>query len=325
MTALVKCELCPRYCILDHGQKGECRIRVNIDGKLYAVTYGYPCSIHIDPVEKKPLYHFLPGTPILSLATVGCNLHCKNCQNWEISQAEPYQYETEFIEPEKISVLAVQYQCPSIAYTYTEPLAYYEYTYECCKISAEKGLKNVLVTAGYINEEPYKRLLPFVHSANIDLKGFSEEFYRTVCDGTLKPVLKTLELTKNAGVELEVTNLVIPTINDKEEDLQKLSAWVSKNLGRETPLHFSQFYPRYKMTHLPPTPLETLLKARQIALNEGLQHVYIGNIIHRESSNTYCPSCKTLLIERYGYNILQNNISNGKCPKCHREIYGIWQ
>ncbi len=323
--ALVKCDLCPRYCVLDKGQKGECRIRVNIDGKLCAVTYGHPCSIHIDPVEKKPLYHFLPGTPILSLATVGCNLHCKNCQNWEISQAEPYQYKTEFIEPEEIVNLALRYQCPSIAYTYTEPLAYYEYTYECCKISAEKGLKNVLVTAGYINEEPYKRLQPFVHSANIDLKAFSDEFYRTVCDGTLKPVLRTLELTKNAGIELEVTNLIIPTLNDKDEDFRKLSEWIVKNLGKDTPLHFSQFYPRYKMTHLPPTPLETLVKARKIAMDAGLQFVYIGNVIHRESSNTYCPSCKFLLIERYGYNILQNNISQGKCPKCGAEIYGIWQ
>jgi len=296
-----------------------------MDGKLYAVTFGHPCSIHIDPMEKKPLYHFLPGTPILSLATVGCNLHCKNCQNWEISQAEPYQYETKFIEPENIVSLAIQYKSPSIAYTYTEPLAYYEYTYECCKISAEKGLKNVLVTAGYINKEPYKRLLPFIHSANIDLKGITDEFYRTVCDGTLKPVLQTLELTKNSHAILEVTNLVIPTLNDKEEDFQKLSSWIAQNLGKDTPLHFSQFYPRYKMTHLPPTPLETLLKARQIANNEGLYFVYIGNIVHRDSSNTYCPSCNTLLIERYGYNILQNNITQGKCPKCNTEIYGIWQ
>ncbi|HOV33853.1 MAG TPA: AmmeMemoRadiSam system radical SAM enzyme [Candidatus Hydrogenedens sp.] len=325
MKQLVQCELCPRNCILDENQKGECRIRINIGGKLYTVTYGHPCSIHVDPMEKKPLYHFLPATPILSLATVGCNFHCKNCQNWEISQAEPYQYETEFTEPVEIANLAIHHKCPSVAYTYTEPLAYYEYTYDCCKAAVEKGLKNVLVTAGYINEEPYKQLLQFVHAANIDLKSFSEEFYRTVCDGTLKPVLKTLELTKKAAVELEVTNLVIPTLNDKDEDIQKLSNWVAVNLGKDTPLHFSQFYPQYKMTHLPPTPLETLIKARQIAQNEGLQFVYIGNIIHREGSNTYCPSCKTLLIERYGFNVLTNNIVDGSCPKCRTKIYGTWK
>lgn len=325
MKQLVQCELCPRNCILDENQKGECRIRINIGGKLYTVSYGHPCSIHVDPMEKKPLYHFLPGTPILSLATVGCNLHCKNCQNWEISQAEPYQYETEFTEPTEIANLAIQYKCPSVAYTYTEPLAYYEYTYDCCKAAVEKGLRNVLVTAGYINEEPYKQLLQLVHAANIDLKSFSEEFYRTVCDGTLKPVLKTLELTKKTGVELEVTNLVIPTLNDKDEDIQKLSNWIAANLGKDTPLHFSQFYPQYKMTHLPTTPLETLVKARQIAQNEGLQFVYIGNIIHREGSNTYCPSCKSLLIERYGFNVLANNITNGGCPKCGTKIYGTWK
>lgn len=324
MNNLVQCELCPRECVLAPNQKGDCRIRVNIDGKLIATTYGHPCSIHIDPIEKKPLYHFLPATPILSLATVGCNLHCKNCQNWEISQAEPYQYETEFISPQTIADLTLKYKCPSVAYTYTEPLAYYEYTYDCCKVIAEKGLKNVIVSAGYINEKPLRELLPLIHGANIDLKGFSEDFYKTVCSGTLKPVLRTLELTKKAGVEVEVTNLVIPTLNDTDDMFRQLSKWIKENLGKETPLHFSQFYPRYKMTHLPPTPLDTLIRAREIALSEGLLFVYIGNIIHRESSNTYCPTCKKILIERYGFNVLQNNLVNGKCPQCNTEIYGIW-
>lgn len=325
MEKLVQCELCPRYCILAPGQKGECRIRVNIDGKLFALTYGHPCSIHIDPVEKKPLYHFLPGTPILSLATVGCNLHCKNCQNWEISQAEAADVETEYISPKDIVRLAIQFKCPSIAYTYTEPLAYYEYTLDCCKSAVEAEIKNVLVTAGFINEEPYKTLLPFVHSANIDLKGFSEKFYREVCDGSLKPILKTIELTKNAGVELEITNLVIPTLNDKEEDFRELSKWIVSTLGADIPLHFSQFYPRYKMTHLPPTPLETLIKAREIAISEGLKYVYIGNVLHRESSITYCPNCKKELIERYGFNVIKNIVKDGKCPECGTSIYGVWR
>ncbi|MCX8066117.1 MAG: AmmeMemoRadiSam system radical SAM enzyme [Candidatus Hydrogenedentes bacterium] len=325
MVNLIQCELCPRYCILAPGQKGECRIRVNVDGKLTALTYGHPCSIHIDPMEKKPLYHFLPGTPILSLATVGCNLHCKNCQNWEISQAEPTDIETEYISPQDIVNLAIKYKCPSIAYTYTEPLAYYEYTYDCCKYAFEVGVKNVLVTAGFINEEPYKLLIPLIHATNIDLKGFSEKFYQEVCDGSLKPILRTLELTKQAGKELEVTNLVIPTLNDSDEDFRQLSKWIASNLGADTPLHFSQFYPRYKMTNLPPTPLETLIRAREIAISEGLLYVYIGNIRHRESSITYCPKCKSELVERYGFNVIKNLLNKGKCPYCGTLIYGVWE
>ena len=215
--------------------------------------------------------------------------------------------------------------CPSLAYTYTDPIVYYEYTYDTAKLACEEGLRNVLVTAGYINTEPWKRLLRFVDAANIDIKGMTDEFYREICSATLKPVLNALVLAKASGVWVEVTNLLIPTLNDKPEQIRQLVRWVKANLGGETPLHFSRFFPRHKMLNLPPTSLETLTLARQIAMAEGLQYVYIGNIAAKEGQNTYCPACRVLLIERSGYTILQNNLKNGTCPKCGNEIYGVWK
>lgn len=321
----VQCELCPKGCVIAPGQSGECRIRVNLDGKLLAVTYGYPCSVHIDPIEKKPMFHFMPGSPILSLATVGCNLHCKNCQNWEISQENPENVSAKPLAPEEIPGLANRYQCNSIAYTYTEPLAYYEYTLDSCVKAKEAGLKNVLVTAGYINPKPLEKLCPYVDGANIDLKAYSDSFYREICGATLAPVLNTLAMSKNMGVEVEVTNLVIPTLNDTDEDFRSLSRWMFQNMGPETPLHFSQFYPRYQMQHLPPTPPETLDRAREIALAEGLNFVYIGNVLRPGGENTYCPRCKLLLIERRGFTVLQNRLRDGCCPDCSQRIHGVWQ
>ena len=302
-------------------------MRVNIDGVLKTLVYGYPCSINIDPVEKKPLYHFLPGTPILSIATVGCNLHCENCQNWEISQANPEDGNISAYScpPDKLIALTERYNCPSLAYTYTDPIVYYEYTYDSAKLARSAGIRNVLVTAGYINEQPWKKLLEYIDAANIDLKGITDDFYRRVCSATLKPVQNALILAKASRVLVEVTNLIIPTMNDKPEQIRQLAQWVKSNLGRETPLHFSGFYPRYKMRHLPPTSLKTLETARQIALSEGLDYVYIGNLNSKEGNNTYCPGCKGLLIERSGFTILKNRLRNGSCPDCSKEIYGVWQ
>ena len=321
----VKCELCPKMCLIEPGQSGECRVRINIDGVLRTVVYGFPCSIHVDPVEKKPLFHFLPGTPILSIATVGCNLHCRNCQNWEISQANPEDSRAVFCPPEKLLELTQRQRCPSLAYTYTDPIVYYEYTYDTARLAHDKGIRNVLVTAGYVSPEPWKRLLEFVDAANIDLKGMTDKFYREVCSGTLKPVQDALVMAKAAGVMVEVTNLIIPTLNDKPEDIGELVRWVRANLGSDTPIHFSQFYPRHQMLHLPPTPAQTLEKARQIAMSEGLDYVYIGNISSKAGQNTYCPECKSLLIERSGYTILQNRLKDGHCPDCSAEIYGVWK
>jgi pyruvate formate lyase activating enzyme len=314
-------------CIIKPGQSGECRVRINIDGVLRTVVYGFPhySSIHIDPIEKKPLFHFLPSTGILSIATVGCNLHCKNCQNWDISQANPEESKAVFCPPERLVELAKEYRCLSLAYTYSDPIIFYEYTYDTAKLAKEANIRNVLVTAGYINKEPWERLLKVVDAANIDLKGITDDFYVRVCSGTLKPVQEALVLAKASGILVEVTNLIIPTLNDKPEEIRQLSRWVKTNLGSETPLHFSGFTPRYKMRHLPFTSLQTLETAREIAISEGLKYVYIGNVRSKHGENTYCPGCGGLLIKRSIYTILQNRLKDGCCPDCSKEIYGVWK
>ena len=321
----IQCLLCPKECLIAQGQSGECRVRINVDDVLRTVVYSYPCSMHIDPVEKKPCFHFLPGTSTFSLATVGCNLHCKNCQNWEISQANPEDSEAVFCPPEKLVELAKANQCTSLAYTYTDPVIYYEYVLDTSKLAKAAGIRNILVTAGYINKEPWKELLQYTDAARIDLKSMSDVFYRENCSATLKPVLDSLVLAKESGVHLEVINLVIPTLNDKPEQIRELAGWVKSNLGGDTPLHFSQFYPQYKMLYLPPTSAETLDTAWQIAQAEGMKYVYIGNIASVTGQNTYCPGCKKLLIERSGYTVLQNWLKEGCCPDCGEKIYGVWK
>ncbi len=320
----LQCNLCPKGCMIEPGQSGECRIRVNMDDRLFATTYGHPCAVHVDPVEKKPMFHFLPGTAILSLATVGCNLHCKNCQNWEISQEDPENAPARELPPEQVARLAQEQGCLSVAYTYTEPLVYYEYTLDCSMRAREAGLKNVIVTAGYLNEEPLRKLYPYIDGAQIDIKSMSDQFYREICDASLGPVLQACVLAREAGVLVEITNLVIPTLNDSDEDFRKLARWIASNLGAETPLHFSRFFPQYQMKNLPPTPAETLRRAKTIAHEEQLCYVYIGNLSLEGAENTYCPSCKQLVIERRGYTVVGNTIRNGKCP-CGKEIGGIWQ
>ena len=322
----VQCELCPKMCLIEPGQSGECRVRINIDGVLHSVVYGFPCSVSpYDPVEKKPLFHFLPGTRILSIATVGCNLHCLNCQNWDISQKNPEESTAAFLPPERLVQLAKSNRYLSIAYTYSDPIIFYEYTYDTAKLARKEGIRSVLVTAGYINPQPWKELLEYIDAANIDLKFISDDLYRRICTGTLKPVQNAMVMAKASGILVEVTNLIIPTLNDKPEQIRELARWLKTNLGRETPLHFSGFYPRYKMQHLPPTSLKTLEMAREIAISEGLDYVYIGNVRSKEGENTYCPGCKGLLIERKGYTILQNRLKEGCCPDCSQEIYGVWK
>jgi pyruvate formate lyase activating enzyme len=311
-------------CVIPDGHAGECRIRVNLDGKLLAVTHSRPCAVHIDPVEKKPLYHFLPGTGTFSIATVGCNLHCKNCQNWQISQAEPGKTEAYLLPPENLCDLAKKESCPSISYTYTEPLVYYEYTLESCIKAREAGLKNILVTAAYLNPEPLKELFAHVDAANIDLKSMSDDFYRDICGATLKPVLVAISLARSMGIMVEITNLLIPTLNDSETEIKQLTVWVKENLGADTPLHFSRFFPHYRMQNLPATPEQTLIKAREIAYAAGLKHVYIGNL-STEGNNTICPKCGKRLIYRQGYRIMENNIlATGRCRFCQQEIHGVW-
>jgi len=320
----LRCDLCPKYCLIEPGQSGDCRVRVNIDGTLHAVTYGFPVAVHVDPVEKKPLNHFLPGSEIFSIATAGCNLHCKNCQNWEISQLNPEDSVASPLPPEKIAAVAKQYDCRSIAYTYTEPIVYYEYAFDCCVRAHGAGLRNVMVTAGYINPKPLRELYRHVDAANIDLKAMTDRFYRDVCGATLKPVLNTLVTAKSLGVLVEVTNLLIPSLNDTDGDIRKLCRWVRENLGRETPVHFSRFHPQHKMRHLPPTPPATLARAKAIALAEGLKHIYVGNILMKGASDTVCPSCGRVVVRRTGYHVHANRLRDGRCPDCRTEVYGVW-
>jgi len=321
---VVRCDLCPRQCLVAPGQSGECRVRVNVDGRLVAVAYGHPCAVHADPIEKKPLFHFLPGTQSLSLATVGCNLHCKNCQNWEISQQNPEDVEAVSLPPGRVPSLAIQTGCRSVSYTYTDPVVYFEYALDCSREAREAGLRNALVTAGYINPEPWALLCGAVDAARVDLKALSDRFYREICGATLKPVLDSLVAARARGVHVEVIHLLIPTLNDGDRDLRALCQWMAGNLGREVPLHFSRFFPSYRMTNLPPTPAEALLRAREIARSEGLAFVYIGNILVPDGQNTFCPGCGGLLVERRGYQVLRNDIGNGRCPHCGRQIYGVW-
>ena len=326
MTKTVICELCPKQCEIPDGYSGDCRVRINIDGKLTAVTYGRPVSVHIDPIEKKPLFHFLPGSGIFSIATAGCNLHCLNCQNWEISQQYPTDIEAYRAPPDKLINAVINYRCISIAYTYSDPVIFYEYVYESSVMAHKKGLKNVLVTAGYINEKPLRKLAKYIDASNTDLKSFDNDFYVRQCSATLKPVLDGLVIQKEEGIWLEVTYLLIPTLNDNLERIGQMCKWMVKNLGADTPLHFSRFFPLYKSRHLPPTPEESLRHAREVALNAGINYVYVGNLIGNEGENTYCPNDKTLLIRRVGYEILEYNLDNdGRCPKCKQRIEGVWK
>jgi pyruvate formate lyase activating enzyme len=323
---IVQCELCPKNCVIGPGQSGDCRIRVNRGGKLTAVTYGFPSSVHVDPIEKKPLNHFLPGSAAFSLATVGCNFHCKNCQNWEISQCNPEDAEAMPLPPSDLPALAKQYQCASVAYTYTDPAVYYEYALDCCVKIREAGLKNVLVTAGYMNPKPMRELYSHVDAANIDIKSMSDRFYREICDGTLKPVMETMVTARSMGVHVEVTFLVIPTLNDTDAEFESLCKWMKENMGREVPIHFSRFHPLYRLRHLPQTPAETLDRARQIAKAAGLDYVYVGNVLREDDATTHCPDCGEVLVRRMGFQVLENRIaSGGVCPKCGKEIYGVWK
>jgi pyruvate formate lyase activating enzyme len=271
------CRLCPHGCRIAEGKAGICGSRVNRKGKLYSAVYGYPCALAIDPVEKKPLYHFLPGTTCFSFSCVGCNLRCKGCQNWSISQAAPGG-EKEYWAPEELVDLAIKKGCPSIAYTYTEPLTWYEYCFDTACLAHEKGLYNILVSAAYINPEPLREIAPLIDAANIDLKYFSDELYRKVSGAGLKPVLDALLLLRDAGVHLEITNLLIPGINDDEAMIRAMCKWLSSNGLSNVPLHFSRFFPNHKLDSTPPTPLKTLHLARSIAREQGLTIIHLGNV-----------------------------------------------
>lgn len=318
---IVQCRLCPWKCVIKEWQRGFCGVRENQEGKLIALVYGRPVSVAVDPIEKKPLFHFLPGSSVFSIGTVGCNLRCKHCQNWQISQEKEIMGES--LTPKEVVEKAVENGCSGISYTYNEPTIFFEYVYDTAKLARKKRLRNTMVTNGYINEEPFKQLYQYIDGVNVDLKGFSEEFYTSVTGAHLQPVLDTIKRVSKSKTWMEITNLIIPTKNDDFDKIKEMCEWIVENVGKDVPLHFSRFYPYYKLNSLPPTPVDTLIKARNIAMKVGINYVYIGNILTDEGENTYCPKCKELVIERRGFYISKNNLKNGKC-KCGEKMAGVW-
>lgn len=320
----VQCELCPKRCRVSKGKRGACRVRENRGGKYYSLVYGNPCAIHLDPIEKKPFFHVLPATSSFSLATAGCNFQCRFCQNWEISQAIPEDVLSYDLPPEQIVLKAKEAGARSVAYTYVEPTIFYEYMLDISLLAKKSGLLNVCHSNGFINPEPLRNLCKVMDAANVDLKGFTEDFYRNLCDGELAPVLETLKTLKREKVHLEITNLVVPTQNDDLSSVKEMCLWVRKELGPETPIHFARFYPLYKLRSLPPTPVSTLERIRSVALSAGLEYVYIGNIPGHEAEHTFCPKCKKMTIQRTGYMVGEVHLKAGKCEYCGKPIPGIW-
>lgn len=348
LDANVQCKVCPNNCLLSPGDRSHCRNKINRGGTLYTLAYGNPCTFHVDPVEKKPLFHFLPGSRTFSLATSGCVFRCLNCQNWEISQKKPEETKNprgaEFrlrpplpptlsidemsrlsLFPADLAAVAAALGCPSISYTYSEPTAYYEYTCDSCRAARDRGLKNIIVTCGSIEERPLRELLGFVDAAHVDLKGFSDATYQKLNSGRLEPVLRTLKIYHEVGVWFEVINLVVPAYTDDLDGIRRMCDWMVTNLGPDRPLHFSRFHPQHKLEHLPPTPVQTLVKARDIARAAGLRYAYIGNVPGLDGSeDTICPGCRRKVIERNIYAITRNDVAGGRCRSCGTTIAGVW-
>lgn len=320
----IRCELCPKRCRVPDGKRGTCRVRENQNGKYYSLVYGNPCAIHLDPIEKKPFFHVLPGSMSFSIATAGCNFQCKFCQNWEISQASPEDLFNYDVPPELFVKKAKETGARSVAYTYVEPTVFYEYMLDIAHLARQAGILNVCHSNGFINPEPVRNLCPVLDAANIDLKGFTESFYRDLCGGELSPVLATLKTLKREGVHLEITTLVIPTKNDDLSVLREMCLWVRRELGSDTPMHFSRFYPLYKLKNLPPTPVSTLERAREMALSCGLDYIYIGNVPGHDGENTFCPRCRKRIVERTGFMIRGMHVQRGRCGYCGKPIPGIW-
>ena len=321
----VRCTICPNRCYLTPGDRSICRSKVNINGKLISLAYGNPCAVHIDPIEKKPLNHFYPSTEVFSIAAAGCNFRCLNCQNWEISQRKPEEVRHSELFPKDVVRTAKEKNIPSIAYTYSEPVSYYEYMYDTAKLAREEGINNVWVSNGYINKKPLKSLTKYLDAANVNLKSFDDNTYRSLNGGRLQPVLNTFKLLHEKGVWFEMTTLVVPGYVDKIEMTKRMCDWILKELGPDHPLHFSRFFPRYKLNRLPATPIKTLELLRNIALKAGIHYVYIGNVPGHDAYNTYCHNCHKTLIKRHGYNIAEFNIIDGMCKFCKTRIPGRWK
>jgi pyruvate formate lyase activating enzyme len=320
----VKCLLCAQGCSVKDGQRGQCRVRMNVGGELRSLSYGRPVAIHVDPIEKKPFYHFLPGTQAYSIGTAGCPLRCRFCQNWQISQASPEDFDAPFVPPASLVSTAAR-EAPVVAFTYNEPTVQTEYVLDVARDARKRGLRSVMISCGFMNEAPLAEMCDALDAIKIDLKGFSEPFYRSVCNAELKPVLRTITQIGKRGVHLEIVNLVVPTLNDSEKSMQDLAGWVAAELGPDVPLHFTRFHPDYQLLNLPDTPISTLTRARNIAMAKGLNYVYVGNVPDHPGNNTYCPSCKKPVIERTGFFVKAANVKGGRCGFCKRAIAGVWQ
>jgi pyruvate formate lyase activating enzyme len=322
---IVKCELCPRGCTVRDGERGFCGVRENRGGTFHMLVHSRVCTAHADPIEKKPLFHYLPGTNAFSVATAGCNVRCKFCQNWELSQSRPEEIPADYIPPWRIVELARQHRCPTIAYTYSEPTTFCEFMMDTADAAHKAGIRSIVVSNGFIGQEALKTAYGKMDAVKIDLKAFSDKFYREVVGARLKPVLDSLVTLRAMGKWFEIVYLVVPGLNDSETEFSALARWIKTNLGVDVALHFTQFHPQYLMKNLPMTPVATLDRAKAIADAEGLHYVYIGNVPGHPAQNTYCPNCSQLLVERTGFTANRVLILNGSCPFCQHPIPGVWE
>jgi pyruvate formate lyase activating enzyme len=320
----IRCTLCPRLCVIDDIERGYCGVRENRGGTYYTLVHSRPCTYHADPIEKKPFFHFQPGTLAFSIATAGCNVNCKFCQNWEISQARPEQLRSIYMPPDEVAALARRHGCGSIAYTYSEPIIFYEYMLDAAAAGRDKGIASVVVTGGYIQQEPLVKLCASVDAIKVDLKAYSEDYYRDVVNGELQPVLDALVTMVEAGTWTEIVYLVVPTLNDGEKEFTGLVKWIKANLGPDVPVHFTRFHPQYLLKNLPPTPVETLERAKAIADAEGLRYVYVGNVPGHPAEKTYCPGCGRVAVDRIGYTVRNLYVKDGKCVQCGHGVAGVW-
>jgi pyruvate formate lyase activating enzyme len=322
---MVGCRLCAQNCRIAPGERGRCKARMNVGGELRSLVYGRPISVHVDPIEKKPFYHFLPGSRAFSMSTSGCPLSCKFCQNWEISQASPEDFRPAYVPPERVREAATAQRAPVIAFTYNEPTVFFEYLTDIARAASEQDIRSVIVSCGFMNEAPLAEMCEVLAGVKIDLKGFSEDFYSNVCGAELKPVLRSIKQVAASGKHLELVNLVVPTLNDSPKMLTELAKWVVGETGPHVPVHFTRFHPDYQLRHLPPTPVATLERAREIALKHGMLYPYVGNVPGHPGNNTYCPKCGEVVIERRGFFIAANRLEHGKCKSCKATIHGVWR
>lgn len=321
----VKCLLCAQGCLIKENDRGKCRGRINLKGELRSLVYGRPIAIHIDPIEKKPFYHFLPGSQAYSLATAGCPLSCLFCQNWEISQSSPEDNPVKYTPPIDIVNNSKQNNVPVIAFTYNEPTTFFEYMVNIAQEAKKHNIRSVLVSCGFMNPEPLNELCSVLDAIKIDLKGYSEYFYNKVCNASLSPVLRTIKQIAKSKTHLEIVNLVVPTLNDSDKMMSGLVDWIAGEVGFDVPVHFTRFHPDYKLLNLPPTPIATLEHIRNLAMSKGLHYAFVGNVPGHEGNNSYCPSCKKAVIKRSNFFVTENNVINGKCAFCKTTIAGVWK